>query len=87
MNRHQRLLRRILSGQADANIRFRDLRALLLALGFEERIRGSHHIYEMQGLPEVVTLQPQGSNAKRYQVRQLRRLFIQYQLFELLEDD
>ena len=87
MNRHQRLLRRILSGQADANIRFRDLRALLLALGFDERIRGSHHIYEMQDLPEIVTLQPQGPNAKRYQVRQLRKLFIQYQLFELLEDD
>ena len=81
------MLRRILSGQSDANIRFRDVKALLLALGFDERIRGSHHIYELPGLPEVVTLQPPGTNAKRYQVRQLRKLLIQYQLFELLEDD
>ncbi len=57
------------------------------ALGFDERIRGSHHIYETPDLPEVVTLQPQGRDAKPYQVRQLRKLFIQHEAFKLLEDD
>ena len=81
------MLQRILGGQADANIRFRDLRNLMTALGFEERIRGSHHIYEIRHLTEVVTLQPVGRDAKPYQVRQLRKLFVQYELFKLLEDE
>ena len=59
----------------------------MLALGFDERIRGSHHIYEMPGLLEVVTLQPKGRDAKPYQVGQLRKLLIQHDLFRLLEDD
>lgn len=59
----------------------------MVALGFDERIRGSHHIYEMPGLLEVVTLQPKGRDAKSYQVRQLRKLFVQHELSKLLEDD
>lgn len=65
-----------MGGEADANVRFSDLRSLLFALGFKERIRGSHHIYTMGDLSEVITLQPMGRDAKRYQVRQLRKLFI-----------
>ncbi|MGH8490037.1 MAG: type II toxin-antitoxin system HicA family toxin, partial [Gammaproteobacteria bacterium] len=45
MGTHGKLLRRILEGRSDANIDFSDLRALLLHLGFEERTRGSHHIF------------------------------------------
>ncbi|MDE2987795.1 MAG: type II toxin-antitoxin system HicA family toxin [Chloroflexota bacterium] len=56
-------------------------------MGFEERIRGGHHIFETPDLPEVVTLQPMGRDAKAYQVRQLRKLFIQHELFKLLEDE
>ncbi len=59
----------------------------MLALGFDERIRGSHHIYEIPDLLEVVTLQPRGRDAKPYQVRQLRDLFIQHELSKLLEDE
>ena len=36
---------KVLSGLADANIRFNDLRKLLIKLGFKERIKGDHHIY------------------------------------------
>ena len=52
MNRHERLLRTILGGRSDANIRFGDLRALMQYLGFQERIRGSHHVYRKQGVAE-----------------------------------
>jgi hypothetical protein len=45
MGKHDKLLRRILGGRSDAGIALTDLRALLLHLGFEERIRGSHHIF------------------------------------------
>ena len=80
MNRHDRLLRTILGGRSDANVRFDDLRALMRYLGFDERIRGSHHVYRKQGIPEKVNLQRDNGNAKPYQVRQFRRLALKYQL-------
>ncbi len=54
MNRHERLLRTILRGRSDANIRFDDLRALMQHLGFEERVRASHHVYRKAGVAEKV---------------------------------
>ena len=44
MNQHERLLQSILRRRSDANIHFSDLRALMEYLGFEERVRGRHHI-------------------------------------------
>jgi hypothetical protein len=46
----QQVLLRVLSGTTDANIRFDHLRSLLTALGFAERVKGSHHIFTK---PEV----------------------------------
>ena len=80
MNHHERLLQRILHGRSDANIRFSDLRALMGYLGFDERIRGSHHVYRKTGIPEKINLQSYRGNAKPYQVRQLRRLALKYRL-------
>jgi hypothetical protein len=77
----RRVLTRVLSGTADRNIRFDDLRGLLLALGFSERIRGSHHIFGRAGIPEILNLQPRdGGAAKPYQVRQVRDAIVKYQL-------
>lgn len=45
MGRQRKLLQRVLLGDSDRNIAFDELRALLSWLGFEERIRGSHHLY------------------------------------------
>jgi hypothetical protein len=39
------VLQQILSGVADANISFADLRHLRLTLGFEMRTKGSHHVF------------------------------------------
>jgi len=39
------LIQRILGGRADASIKFSELRQLLLRLGFDERVRGDHHIF------------------------------------------
>jgi hypothetical protein len=38
------VLLQVLEGTADANIRFADLRRLLLSLGFAGSIKGGHHI-------------------------------------------
>ncbi|MDE2779542.1 MAG: type II toxin-antitoxin system HicA family toxin [Chloroflexota bacterium] len=80
MNRDLDLLRTILAGRSDANIRFHDLRILLLGLGFTERTRSSHHIFRREGIPDLINLQRDGSHAKAYQVRQVRRILLRYNL-------
>lgn len=80
MSRHDRLVNTILRGRSDANIRFSDLRALMRYLGFEERVRGSHHLFDKDGIVEIVNLQSRGGHAKPYQVRQVRRLILKYKL-------
>lgn len=76
-------MQRILSGEADANIRFSDLCLLLRSLGFDERIRGSHHVFTKPGLNGVLNLQPMGGDAKIYQVRQVRQFIRQHGLEEI----
>jgi predicted RNA binding protein YcfA (HicA-like mRNA interferase family) len=71
---------RILHGTLDANIPFSELCHLLRRLGFEERIRGSHHIFTKEGVEEILNLQPRGSNAKPYQVKQVRNIILRYKL-------
>ena len=80
MSRHERLLERILRGGSDANLRFADLVGLMRYLGFEERITGSHHIFRKEGIVEKVNLQRDGSDAKTYQVRQVRQLIAKHRL-------
>lgn len=70
----------ILAGASDSNIDFSSLCQLLINLGFEERQRGSHHIFTRHGVDEIINIQPKGKNAKAYQVRQVRNLIIKYQL-------
>ena len=73
-------LDRVLRGTSDANIRFADLCAVLHRLGFEERIRGDHHIFTKDGVVEILNLQPKGSQAKPYQVKQVRSAIVKYKL-------
>ncbi|MCY4581095.1 MAG: type II toxin-antitoxin system HicA family toxin [Chloroflexi bacterium] len=83
MTRSSRTLRRVLSGRSDANIRFNELRLLLIRLGFLERVRGSHHIFRREGIADRPNLQRDGNNAKPYQVRQIRRIIEAHGLEEL----
>ncbi len=80
MTRHDWRLQQLLFGRNDASFRFHDLRAVLLGLGFRERIRGSHHVFTRAGIPELLTLQPRGHQAKPYQVRQVRNLILRHNL-------
>ena len=82
MQRRSRLMQRILSGRSDANIRFNDLLVLLRRLGFDERISGSHHVFRKADVAHRINLQPQGSQAKSYQVRQVREIILKYELHE-----
>ncbi len=73
-------LARVLRGTADANIRFDELRQLLKRLGFAERVRGDHHIFTRDDVDEILNIQPRGSSAKAYQVKQVRDVIIRYRL-------
>jgi predicted RNA binding protein YcfA (HicA-like mRNA interferase family) len=78
--KYEALLARILSGTADASIGFSELCNLLERLGFEQRIRGSHHIFTKDGIAEILNLQPKGRNAKPYQVKEVRTVIVKYRL-------
>ena len=80
MTRRERLLDRILRGRSDANISFVDLCQLLRRLGFDERIRGSHHIFTKEGVEEIINLQARGLTAKTYQVKQVRNVILTHKL-------
>ena len=80
MSRDDDLRQKILSGRSDANIRFEELRSFLLRLGFTERVRGSHHVFRREGVRELINLQRDGSQAKPYQVRQVRQAILRNHL-------
>ena len=80
MTTRAKLIEKILSGQTDNTIRFDELRGLLKQMGFTERTRGSHHIFTKPEVPERINLQNTGGTAKPYQVKQIRRIIVEYGL-------
>ena len=80
MARRDNTLDRILRGTSDANIPFAALCRLLHRLGFDERIRGSHHIFTKEGIEEILNLQSKGAKAKPYQVKQVRNVILKHKL-------
>ncbi len=81
-----RLLVQVLSGTADTNISFNNLRSLLLNIGFDERIKGSHHIFTMDGIEEIINIQPKANKSKPYQVKQVRNIILKYKLGDLFNE-
>ena len=87
MAKWTKTLGRVLRGTSDTNIRFLDLCDLLRHLGFMERVRGDHHIFVRKDIEEILNIQPKGSQAKAYQVRQARNIIIRYCLPEETDED
>ena len=82
MGKHEKILNLVLRGTSDANISFDDLCYLLRHFGFEIRIKGSHHIFTKNDVEEILNLQPKGSKAKSYQVKQVRSIIVKYRIGE-----
>ncbi len=80
MGKYEKLHARILSGASDANIDFMELCQLLRRIGFNERSHGSHHIFRKTGIVEMINLQREEGKAKIYQVRQVRKIILKYNL-------
>ena len=75
-----KLMAAVLSGTRDNNIAFSDLQRVILSLGFRCRVKGDHFIYWQSGIEEIINSQPDGNNAKAYQVRQIRNIILKYRL-------
>jgi hypothetical protein len=80
MTAHGKLLQRILVGTSDNNIEFNALCGLLKRLGFRRRVKGDHYIFWKDEVEEILNLQPRGSKAKSYQVKQIRDILLKYKL-------
>ncbi len=80
MQKHGKILEKILRGESDANIRFPDMRMVLHHLGFSERMRGSHHSFRRSGIAEKINIQHSGKLVKPYQVKQVRAIIRKYRL-------
>jgi predicted RNA binding protein YcfA (HicA-like mRNA interferase family) len=63
-------------------IQFRDFERLLAAFGFNHaRTSGSHRIYVHPAIGRPFPVQPDGKDAKRYQVREFLELVEEYGLY------
>ena len=80
MSKVEKLYAHILMRRSDANVPFETLCALLKNLGFNERIKGGHHIFTKDGIEEILNLQPKDSKGKPYQVKQVRDIILKYRL-------
>ena len=81
MSRAKKVAAKILEGRSDANLSFADLCYVLERAGFSRRQgKGSHVIYYMNDVEEIINLQPKGGKAKAYQVKQVRELILKYLL-------
>jgi predicted RNA binding protein YcfA (HicA-like mRNA interferase family) len=80
MSRVEKILKDVLCGTSDANIAFIALCQLLKRLGFQERIKGSHHIFTRDNVEEIINIQSKGSKAKPYQVKQVRGIILKHKM-------
>ena len=80
MSQYEKLLYALMSGGQDKNFLFADLQKILDRLGFVCRIKGDHFIYTKDGIEEIINIQPIGSKAKAYQVKQVRDIVLMYKL-------
>ena len=80
MNRASKLYEQLLANPS-AIIAFRDFERLLDVFGWEhQRTKGSHRHYVHPDVPAVLTINPDGKSAHRYQVRLLLEFIEQYGL-------
>jgi len=85
MSKFSKILEKILSGTNDNSVAFGNLCNLLINIGFQQRIKGDHHIFFKDGIEELINIQPKGKTAKPYQVKQIRKLILKHKLGETNE--
>jgi hypothetical protein len=78
MSKKEKLLLKLLIGNADNNFDLDDLIQILLRFNFEERkTGGSHRIFIKENIEGIINLQKtKDGKAKSYQVKQVRDFLI-----------
>ena len=80
MTKPDKLYQQLLSSSS-RTVSFRDFERLLEAFGWvHRRTKGSHRHYTHPGVPTVLTINPDGKSAHRYQVRLLLEFVEEYGL-------
>lgn len=78
---NQKTYNDVIKGKSDNNINFNDFRNLIVDLGFDfVRQNGSHKQYFHSDIKVFMNIQNDGSKAKGYEVRQLRKIIQKYGL-------
>ena len=80
MGKYEKLYEHILMRRSDTNVPFESLCILLKRIGFDERIKGDHHIFTRDDVEEILNIQPKEGKAKPYQVKQVRDIILKYQI-------
>ena len=83
MAKWDKFRRKLMSARSDSSLDFGDLcRFVEQELGFTPHPQnsGSHRVYAKAGIPEIIDLQPNGHEAKAYQVRQIRSIIVTHGL-------
>ena len=80
MGKYEKLLQKILLGTSDNNVKFVELRQLLIKLGFTERIKGDHQIFTKNNVAEIINIQLKKNKAKADRVKQIRNIIVKYRL-------
>ena len=81
MTRRQKLIEKARNNPA--GVRFQEICLMAEHLGFTKRGgKGSHIVYEKEGVEEILTFQDRKGMAKPYQVKQLLAVIEKYRLGE-----
>ena len=80
MSRYSKAYAHIMMRRSDSTVPLDEICGLMLRLGFDCRVRGDHHIFTMEGIEEIINLQPKNGMGKAYQVKQIRDLLLKYKL-------
>jgi len=74
MSKIEKLIKNILRGK---QISYKEAEKILIALGFNVKITGSHHIFRKLGSPHNISLKKR-PQLLPYQVKMLREVLINY---------
>jgi len=73
MSKKEKLIEKLLEGNADESFSFQDFAVVIQHLGYEfVRKSSSHRIFEKEGFPPIVVQPRKDGKAKAYQIKQLR---------------
>ncbi len=74
MSKYEKLIKKVLDGQ---NISYKQAETLLLRLGFEVEICGSHHVFRKTGYPRNVSIKRR-PQLLPYQLRDLKEVLVDH---------